>query len=71
MERRRDRVDRYARVMMAAWEKAEGEPVSVSYVATFADMARAVVSQIELEYENPVHMDINHSYEADHDTDEG
>lgn len=37
-------VNRLARVMMTAWEKAEGKPVNVSYVATFVDMARAVVS---------------------------
>lgn len=37
-------VDRIARVMLAAWEHAEGEPVSASYVATFADMARAVLT---------------------------
>ncbi len=37
-------VARVARVLMAAWEKAEGRPVSVSYVATFADLARAVLA---------------------------
>ena len=36
-------VDTTARLLMAAWEKAEGKPVSASYVATFADMARAVL----------------------------
>ena len=39
-------VARVARVLMAAWEKAEGKPVSVSYVATFADMARAVLAEV-------------------------
>jgi hypothetical protein len=33
-----------ARVLMAAWEKAEGKPVNPSYVATFADMARAALA---------------------------
>lgn len=36
-------VDAMARVLMAAWEAAEGRPVKASYVATFADMARAVL----------------------------
>jgi hypothetical protein len=40
----RDEVDRIARLLMAAWEKAEGKPVTPSYVATFADMARAVLA---------------------------
>lgn len=37
-------VDTLARVLMAAWEAAEGKPVSASYVATHADMARAVLA---------------------------
>lgn len=37
-----DRANDIARTLMAAWEKAEGEKVNPSYVATFADMARAV-----------------------------
>ncbi len=37
-------VARVARVLMAAWEQAEGKPVSVSYVATFADLARAAIA---------------------------
>lgn len=40
---KREDVDRVARVMLAAWEEAEGAPVNPSYVATFADMARAVL----------------------------
>lgn len=36
-------VDRVARVLMAEWERVEGKAVSASYVATFADMARAVI----------------------------
>ena len=40
-------VDELARTLMAAWQKAEPDhPVSkhpVSFVATFADMARAVI----------------------------
>lgn len=41
------RVDEIARVLLGAWEKAEGKPVNVSYVATFADMARAIVEWID------------------------
>lgn len=40
----KDVVNHVARVLMDAWEKAEGKPVSPSYVATFADMARAVLA---------------------------
>jgi hypothetical protein len=40
----RAEVDVLARVLMAAWEKAEGKPVNPSYVATFADMARAALA---------------------------
>jgi hypothetical protein len=40
-------VDRVARVLMAAWEKAEGKPVSASYVATFADLARAAIADAD------------------------
>lgn len=39
-----DEINHLARVLMAAWENAEGKPVNVSYVATFADMARAVLA---------------------------
>ena len=42
-ERRLAEVNRVARILMDAWEKVEGKPVNVSYVATFADMARAIV----------------------------
>lgn len=38
--------DRIARVLMAEWERAEGKPVNPSYVATFADMARAVLDDL-------------------------
>lgn len=38
-------IDAVAAVLMDAWEAAEHTPVSVSYVATFADMARAVVAR--------------------------
>lgn len=37
-------VDRIGRLLMKAYESAEGRPVGVTYVATFADMARAVVA---------------------------
>lgn len=30
-------------IMMEAWEKAEGEKVNISYIATFVDMAKALV----------------------------
>lgn len=38
-------VDQVASTLMDAWEAAEGEKVNVSHIATFADMARAVVSE--------------------------
>lgn len=37
-------VDRVARVLMAAWEEAEKARVGVTYVASFVDMARAVLA---------------------------
>jgi len=37
-------VNRIARILMDAWEKAEGKPVNASYVATFVDMAKAVIA---------------------------
>ena len=40
----RDEVDRVARLLMAAWEQAEAQAPTASYVATFADMARAVIA---------------------------
>lgn len=36
-----------ANVLMDAWFKAEGNRVSTSYVATFVDMARAVIADRE------------------------
>lgn len=36
-------LDRLTRVLIAAWEAAEGRQVNPSYVATFCDMARAVM----------------------------
>lgn len=41
-----DEVNRLARVLMSEWERVEGKPVSISYVATFADMARAVLADL-------------------------
>jgi hypothetical protein len=38
-------VDEVAALLMDVWEHAEGKPVTASYVATFADMARAVVAR--------------------------
>jgi len=40
-------VDRVARLLMEAWEQAEGKAVGISYVATFADLARAVIADRE------------------------
>lgn len=40
----RDEVNRVARLLCDAWEKAEGKKVNPSYIATFADMARAVIA---------------------------
>lgn len=39
----RDHVDDLARVLIDAWEAVEG-PVTPSYVASFADMARAAIA---------------------------
>lgn len=36
-------VDECAWILIKAWEEAEGKPVNVSYYATFADMARALL----------------------------
>lgn len=44
-----DRVDKYAKIMIAKWEDVEGKPVNASYIATFADMARAVVTEVDRE----------------------
>jgi hypothetical protein len=40
----RAELDRVARLLMDAWERAEGTPVGMSYVATFVDLARAVIA---------------------------
>lgn len=40
----RAEVDRVARILIAEWRRVEHKPVNISYVATFADMARAVVT---------------------------
>lgn len=37
-------VDRVARLLMGAWERAEGKRVNPSYVATFVDMAKVMVA---------------------------
>lgn len=38
-----------AGTMLDAWEKSEGKPINVSYVATIADMARAVIKEYNLD----------------------
>ena len=45
------KVNEVARLLMEAWDQAELRPItfSASYVATFADMARAVVDRYELD----------------------
>lgn len=43
-EVRRDDVDAVARILMDAWERAEGTRVGLSYIATHADMARALIA---------------------------
>lgn len=43
LSQQKTEVDKLAAVLIHAWEKAEGKEVNASYVATFADMARAVV----------------------------
>ena len=40
-------IDRLARILMAAWNKAEKTTVNGSYVATFADMARAALTETD------------------------
>jgi hypothetical protein len=40
----REEVDRVARMLIAEWERVEGRRVNVSYVATFADLARVVAA---------------------------
>lgn len=40
----RHEVDRVARLLMAEWERVEGKPINVSYIATFADLARVVAA---------------------------
>src|SRR3954471_13662019 len=40
----RAEIDRVARILIAEWERVEGTPVNVSYLATFVDMARAVIA---------------------------
>jgi hypothetical protein len=42
-DKTREQVNQFARVLIAEWERVEG-PVSASYVANFADMARALLS---------------------------
>ena len=43
----REDVDTVARILIAEWEEVEG-PVTASYVANFADMAREVISHPEV-----------------------
>jgi hypothetical protein len=40
-------VNEVALLLMAEWERVEGKPVNVSYVATFTDMARALRTQMD------------------------
>lgn len=40
-------IDRVAKLLIAEWERVEGKPVNVSYIATFADMARVVVANAQ------------------------
>lgn len=42
----RDAVNAMARVLIDEWERAERKPVGVSYIATFADMARAALTAL-------------------------
>lgn len=42
-EKNRGQVNDVAALLMRVWEEVEGEKVSVSRVATFADMAREVI----------------------------
>lgn len=40
----RDELNRVSSLLIAEWERVEGKPVNVSYVATFVDMARVVIA---------------------------
>lgn len=40
-------IDRVGRLLIAEWERVEGGPVNVSYIATFADMARVMIADRE------------------------
>ena len=39
-----DELNRIARLLISEWERVERKPVNVSYVATFVDLARAVIA---------------------------
>lgn len=43
----REAVDAEARILIAAWERAEGQRVNSSYISTFVDMARASLAEGE------------------------
>lgn len=43
----RSEIDRMARVLIREWERVEGPLVGTSYVATFADLARAALGEIQ------------------------
>ena len=49
----RDEVDRVARLLIAEWERVERRAVNLSYVATFADMARVVIEDRRLACADP------------------
>jgi hypothetical protein len=53
---RRADVNRVARLLIAEWERVEGKPVNVSYIATFVDMARAVLG--DRPPLDPVHIEV-------------
>lgn len=67
----RDEIDRVAKLLMDAWAKAEPDhnvtKYPVSYVATFADMARAVVEDQDVVNELIISALIDHGCDCDHD----
>lgn len=58
-----ERINKYAKIMMDEWWRVEGAPPSASYVANFADMARAVLTEIDNELEEAKHKGYTEGYD--------
>lgn len=39
-----DEIDRIGKLLIDEWERVERKPVNVSYIATFADLARVIIA---------------------------